>query len=262
MAASRLSPRMASSSFTSMRMAWKVRLAGCPPVRARRCGDGVADDVGQFGGGGHGPGGDDGPGDATGEALVAEVTQHRRQSCLRVAVDDVGGGDGGVGVHTHVERGRVAIAEAALGPVELGGADAEVEEGPDDGLTGDGRSGDCGERVETGPHGERPFAEGGQALGGGEQRTRVLVDAEELHVVVRLEQGHGVSRPTQRGVDHPSRRHRGEEAHDLVGHHREVGEGALRAGVHGGPGRRTPAAPGPLIGSPSDHGRSPGCLPD
>ena len=39
-ALSMASGRMSSSAFTAMRIAWKVRLAGCPPVR--RAGAGMA----------------------------------------------------------------------------------------------------------------------------------------------------------------------------------------------------------------------------
>ena len=71
-----------------------------------------------------------------------------------------------------------------------------------------------------------------------------------------------VTAPAEGGVDDPAFGRRGEERHDFVGHHRSVGERALGAGVHGGRRRRTAPTPGPLIGSPSDHGRPPGCLPD
>ena len=95
---------------------------------AGRRGDGVADDLGQLGGGGHGTGGDDRLGDAAGEALVAEGAEQTGQLLLVGVVHDVGGRAGLALVHAHVERGVVPVAEAAVGAVELGAADPQVEE--------------------------------------------------------------------------------------------------------------------------------------
>ena len=58
-------------------------LGGVAAGAAGRRGDGVADELGQLGGGGHRAGGDDGPGDAAGEALVAEGAQEARRGRAR-----------------------------------------------------------------------------------------------------------------------------------------------------------------------------------
>ena len=85
----------ASSSLTSIRSAWKVRLAGWPPVR--RAGAGIAayssstsraEVV-------NGCGlalADDGAGDLAGEPLLAVLAQDPGQVGGRVGVEDVGGG--------------------------------------------------------------------------------------------------------------------------------------------------------------------------
>ena len=86
------------------------------PGRSR---DGVSHDVGQLGGGGDRSGGDDGPSDATGVALVAEVAQHGGQAGLGIVVHDRRRRQRRIGVHPHVERPVVAVAEPPLGPIEL-----------------------------------------------------------------------------------------------------------------------------------------------
>ena len=112
-----------------MRIAWNVRLAGCPPVRRAAAGIAAVTIVGQLGGRLDRPGGDDRPGDPAGEALVAVAGgSPARSSSTVVAVDHVGRRPRRVGVHAHVERSVVAVREAALGAVELRRRDAEVEQ--------------------------------------------------------------------------------------------------------------------------------------
>ena len=117
-----------SSPLTSIRIAWNVRLAGWPPVRRAGGRDRRRHDRRQLRCRLDRPGGDDRPGDAVGEALVAVLADHARQLVLGVAVDDVVGGPRGVGVHAHVERPLVAVREPALGAVELRRRHAEVEQ--------------------------------------------------------------------------------------------------------------------------------------
>jgi hypothetical protein len=65
------------------------------------------------------PGSDDSVRDRSCEALIAVVTNHRRQLVRRQRVDELGGGDAGARVHAHVERPVEAEAEAAGRVVEL-----------------------------------------------------------------------------------------------------------------------------------------------
>ena len=92
MAVSMASGRISSSRLTSMRMAWKVRLAGWPP--RRRAGAGMASRTMAASSAvvSIGPVGHDGGGDADGEALVAVLLEHPDELDLGVAVDDVGRG--------------------------------------------------------------------------------------------------------------------------------------------------------------------------
>ena len=119
MAWSMESARIDSSSLTSMRTAWKVRLAGWPPVRRAAAGMAPRDHVGQLGRGRERAGGDDGPGDPGGEALVAVGAQHPRQLVGRVAVHHVGCRASLASVLSHVEWSFVSVGEAPLGEVEL-----------------------------------------------------------------------------------------------------------------------------------------------
>ena len=121
----------ASSSLTSIRSAWKVRLAGWPPVRRAGAGisayssstrraevvNGVVLALPDHGGG-----------DLAREPLLAVLAEHPGQLLGRVGVEDVGGGRAGGAVHAHVERRVLGVGEAALADVELHRGDAEVEE--------------------------------------------------------------------------------------------------------------------------------------
>ena len=66
----------------------------------------------------------------------------------------------------------------------------------------------------------------------------------------------------KRGVNDPTRRDRIEGRHDLVEHHRLVVELIVVLGHIGNLSLRSqPAKPGPVLSSPSEHGRPPGFLP-
>ena len=74
-------------------------------------------------------GGDDGPGDAAGEALVAVAARAPRRARPRRSSLTTSAAVRRCVRSMRMSSGRVvAVAEAALGPVELGRADAEVEQ--------------------------------------------------------------------------------------------------------------------------------------
>src|SRR5207302_7006737 len=113
-----------SSSFTSIRSAWKVRLAGLPPGAPGGRGDGVLDDDAEplgRGDGGASALADHRLGDPPGEPLLAVLVQDAGELGGRVAVDDVGGGALGGPVHPHVQRGVLGVGEATRGVVQLRG---------------------------------------------------------------------------------------------------------------------------------------------
>ena len=116
--------------------------AGRVALPAGRRRHGRRHDFGQLPRGGQWPGSHDGPGDAPGQPPLSVLTEQRRQGLHGEAVHQVGGGRARGRVHPHVERPVLAEREAPLGPVELRGADAEIEQharqGPEPG-TGDDR---------------------------------------------------------------------------------------------------------------------------
>ena len=130
---------------------------------------------------------------------------------------------------------------------------------------------DVGEVVEAGVDGADPIPERLQAGSGGGERIGVTVDPEHPKPRDPSEQDRRMAGAAEGGVYQPTLGHRGEGLHDLVDHHRTVGEHGIGVRAHGAgtdPPTRTAAsaaAPvvelGPLIGSPSDHGRPTGCLP-
>ena len=205
---------------------------------AGRRGDGVAHDLGQLGGGGDGTGGDDRPGDAAGVALVAEGSEQAGQLLLVGVVHDVGGRARLALVHAHVEGGVVPVAEAAVGAVELGAADPQVEEhaahrcrvqlfhdvvqGVEPGAV----------EADSVPEGLEPFGRRGEGVA-------VLVEPQHPEVLVGFQQRRGVSPATDGGVDHPAGWHRGEQLDDALL------RAPARAGTPRPPRRRrrSPAAP-------------------
>ena len=129
MATGSASASTSSSSFTATRSAWKTRRAGWPPWRRTAAGQGRADDVGE-------PtvvvvtgrAATTAQRDPPGEAPFAVGGEESRQLGLGPGVHEVRGGRTLVGVHAHVEGGVGPVREAALGPVELRGAHAQVEQ--------------------------------------------------------------------------------------------------------------------------------------
>ena len=114
-----------------MRSAWKVRLAGWPPVR--RVAAGIDERTSSASravpvNGSRSPLADDRVGDPAGEPLLAVLLEDPRQPVGRVGVDDLGRGDAAALVHPHVQRRVLGVGEAAGGLVELQRRDAEVEQ--------------------------------------------------------------------------------------------------------------------------------------
>ena len=101
-----------------------------PP--AHRGGDGRAHHVRQRQRRAHRPGGDDGGGDTPGEAGLPVQGEQAGQVLLARLVQVLGGRARLGPVHAHVQRGVGAVTETPLGPVELGRADAQVEQGARD----------------------------------------------------------------------------------------------------------------------------------
>ena len=120
-----------SSSLTTIRSAWKTRLAGCPSPKRRGAGMAARTtstrSVVRSNGCSAAPA-DDGPGDLPREALLAVAAEDVGELALAQLVDDVGGRPRRRDVHAHVERRIGRVREAALGPVDLHARDAEVEE--------------------------------------------------------------------------------------------------------------------------------------
>ena len=116
-----------SSSFTRMRSAWKLRVAGIDAGSIRR--QHAADDGGEARGRddrGLGAGRDDGAGDAARGAFLAEFEQQIGKFAFRQRVDQIGRGRSAA-AHAHVQRAIAAEREAARRIVELERRHAEVQ---------------------------------------------------------------------------------------------------------------------------------------
>ena len=164
-----------------MRRAWKVRLAGLPPVRLAACGRAsrisstsralLRERL-------LGPLPDDRLDDPPGVLLLAVRAQDAHQFAGRVGVEHVGGARARRLVHPHVERGVLRVGEAAVGLVELHGGDAEVEQ---DAL--DARDAEpvehLGQLVVDRVHQRGAVGVGGEPLAGESQRLRVAVEADQ-----------------------------------------------------------------------------------
>src|SRR4029079_17986748 len=87
---------------------------------------GAADDRRQLGGTLNGTRGDDGAGDRPGARVLPIVAQDPGDLGLLGRIQIFGGGQAGT-AHPHIERTVGLEREAALGPVELHRADADVE---------------------------------------------------------------------------------------------------------------------------------------
>ena len=132
-AASSMGGRASSSPLTAMRMAWKLRLAGCCFSRSAAGGMAplmISTSSRVVAMGALLPGPDDGLGNGGGVALLAVVIQDPPQLLLAPGVHHLVGRQGGGGVHPHVQRGVVHVGKAPGRVVQLGGGDAQVKEHP------------------------------------------------------------------------------------------------------------------------------------
>jgi len=188
---------------------------------AGRGGNGVADDIDQLGGGRQRAGGDDGVGDAAGEALVAVVVEHRREPFDWVAVDHVGRGKGLAAVHAHIEGGVLAVAEAPGGPVNLRRAHAQVEQDRDYRIVSR-LVHHCLQPVESGSAQDDPVLEAHERDVCCNQGLLVPVQTQEAVSGKSIEQGPGVPAAAHGGVDDQAGGHGPEQFDDLVDHHRPV----------------------------------------
>jgi hypothetical protein len=112
-----------SSPLTAIRIAWKVRFAGCP--RPKRSDGGIAAliavtswavvSIGRR---------------LTISRAIAELPDRARQTVLGPLVDDCRGRKALGRVHAHVERRVVGVGEAALPGIDLHRGHAEVEDDP------------------------------------------------------------------------------------------------------------------------------------
>ena len=96
-----------------------------------------------------------------------------------VAVDHVVGRERLGAVHAHVERSVVAVAEPAVGAIELRRRHAEVEQRPGQ-LVDPVLPEHLGQAVEAAVHGGDPIAEAGEAAAGGGEGVGILVEAEDV----------------------------------------------------------------------------------
>ena len=195
-------------------------------------GNGLADDVRQLARGGDRPCGDDGPGDAPGEPGLPVVGEELDERVLVGGVDHVGSGAPDRRVHAHVEGGVPAVGEAPLGHVELGRADAEVEERPGESplvLRGTPfvlhLSHHRGQGIEARPADHRPVPEHRQLAGGGGHGDGVTVESQQGDARIGLEQRPGVAGTAERGVEDEPRRDGAQQVDDLGGHDGIVGKG-------------------------------------
>ena len=116
-----------SSSFTAIRRAWNVRVAGSiPPLRGTQLRTASASSPvvyplrrAPF---------DDPPGDPAAEPLFAVFEDHVRQTRFAQRVHEVGRRGTGSAVQSHIERAVVFEAQPAVGVVQLIRTEAEVGE--------------------------------------------------------------------------------------------------------------------------------------
>jgi hypothetical protein len=90
-----------------------------PPGAARRRRDGLLHHVRQHASTVDWPGRHHGTGQTPGEARLAVGLKKLSEGALSPVVYNVISGHGSSRVHAHVQRPRLAIAKAALGPIEL-----------------------------------------------------------------------------------------------------------------------------------------------
>jgi hypothetical protein len=198
--------------LTSIRSAWKVRLAGWPPVRRAR--EGLPGALSH-----------DGCGDAGREPLLAVLAEHPGELAPVVGVEDVGGRPARGRVHPHVQRRVLAVGEPALGDVELHRGDPEVEQDPV-GVLEPEVTQRVGDPVERRVHGGEPVTEGREALAGQAQGLGVAVETDDAGETAPGEQGLAVPAQPQRRVDQDGTfvvEGGMQESDDPVEEHRDVG---------------------------------------
>ncbi len=125
----------------------------------------------------------------------------------------------------------MAEAEPPVRPIELGGADAEVEQATRDLPHAEGAH-DLGETVEATVAEGDPVAMGSEPGTGGLQRLLITVETDHGEPLVGREQCGGMTAAADGGIDDHPVGHVGQHGRDLCEHHRLVGEGP------GGIGRR------------------------
>ena len=203
-------------------------LGGVSTAPAGRCGDGGADHLDQLPGPVERASGDDGARQAAGEALATVLVQHAGQLVLGVAVDDVGRGERLPHVHPHVERPVRPVAEAALGSIELWGADSQIEQRTADVPTCPRLMSKLLQRrrdlVERAPAEDHPVREAGQRSRRRVDGLAIAVEADQPQVGPGLEERPCVAACADGRIDHHARRHRPHDLDDLVDHHRPVEE--------------------------------------
>ena len=141
-----------------MRSAWNTLLAGWP---RRRTAAGTAEATTSANARcSEGPGGNDGGRYATAEAGLAIFNEKAGQLVLGALVDKFGRSQVLRTVHAHIEGCVEAVTEAPFGPVELGGAHAEVESARP--VRPTPRSSRTGRAGRSGPETPGPAAERGE----------------------------------------------------------------------------------------------------
>src|SRR6478736_122753 len=194
--------RTSSSSLTSIRKAWKVRLAGCPPDLAaeagtteRICSTSSPVVVNSFTARAHDP-----VGDPAGELLLAPFADDPYQVFFAVGIDHVRGSLATAGVHAHVQWRVEGVGESPLTFVKLQGGDTQIHE--DSMYLGHAEVGqDILDLVIHRVDQVSPRCERCQPLPGECQGFLVAVNADEVEVREPLEHGLRVAAHAQRGVD-------------------------------------------------------------
>ena len=234
--------RACSSPLTSMRRAWKVRFAGCPPVRRVAAGielrtssasravpvNGSLVALAR-----------DRVRDPAGEPLVAVLLEHPREPRRLVAVDDVRGGHPARLVHPHVERRVLRVGETARGLVQLQGRDAEVEEDALHAPRADTGQ-HVGDLVVDRVHQRGPLGVRSEAPSGDLEGLRVAVETDQAQPGELLQQRLAVAAHPEGGVDDDGSRLPHRRRQQLQGASQQHGDVTLvRPVVAGHVNRRT-----------------------
>ena len=210
-----------SSSLTKMRSAWNVRVAGMDIARARTHHRG--DDIGERPRGADrrlGARLDDGARDAARVALLAEDENDIGEIAFARAGDHIGRARA-LAAHAHVERPVEAEREAALGPIELHGGDAEVEHHAVDRV----EAGAVRDAVEIGEavfDQREPATRRLHQVGAKRDCRLVAVDADDF-AVRGGEDGAGIAAGAESGVDIDAAVVNVEEVDGGAAEHRNVG---------------------------------------